>query len=457
MNKNAIKSLKNKSLVILGFGTEGQSTFRYLRKLFPEKTIAIADRDETISQRFSDLTNVRWLTGQDYRKQITHYEVIIKSPGIKLTGVSNSKITSQSDLFLKTFGDQVIGVTGTKGKSTTTSLIHHIVRQQTSNTVLVGNIGIPPFEKIDNIDDKTIIVNEISAHQLENTEVAPSTAILLNLFEEHLDRFTDKAAYYYNKLKILQNQHKCQHAVLNDESSMNGDLNTQLEIQGKKWLFGFQKSADRAAWLEHNKIIFRKDKQLEEYAVDKIHLPGRHNLLNIMAAIVACRINQISPEGVIKGLQSFKGLEHRIEKVGTFRHITFYNDSISTIPHATIEALKTLPYTDTLILGGFDRNINYELLYPFLKKSAVSNLIFTGPAGKRISNEFSKVNTDKAVIFENNMESIVKKAYKITAPGKICLLSPAASSYDQFKNFEERGNQFKKWVKKMGTADESLK
>lgn len=455
MNKNAIENLENKSLVILGFGIEGQSTFRYLRKLFPEKTIAIADRDETIPQRFGDLKKVHWLAGPDYRNQIGHYELIIKSPGIKLPKTANSKVTSQSDLFLKVFRDQVIGVTGTKGKSTTTSLIHHIVRQETSNTVLVGNIGIPPFEEIDNIDENTIIVNEISAHQLENTEVAPSTAVLLNLFEEHLDRFTDKSAYYYNKLKILQNQDKHQNAVLNDESSMNGDLDTQSEIQGKKWLFGFQKSADRAAWLEHDRIILRRDKQLEEYPVDKIQLPGQHNLLNTMAAIIASRINRISQESVIKGIQSFNGLEHRLEQVVTYGGITFYNDSISTIPQTTIEALKTLPDTDTLILGGYDRNINYEILYDFLKKNKVRNLILTGPAGKRIRDEFSEVNPYKKVIFEDNMETIVEKAYKITTPGKICLLSPAASSYDQFKNFEERGNQFKKWIKKKGTAHES--
>lgn len=447
MNKELTEKFKNKKIVILGFGREGQSTYRYLRQLFPEKPLAIADIDNSLPGMFPDLRKAEWITGNSYQKKIDKFDIIIKSPGIKLTAHFDGVVTSQADLFLKTYGDQIIGVTGTKGKSTTASLIYHIIRQQTNSTVLVGNIGIPPFDAIERVDENTLIVNEMSAHQLESTSSSPNTAVFLNLFEEHLDRFADKSAYYQNKLKVLKNQQSHQHAVLNDENQMNGDLDTQRTFPGKKWLFGFEEKPERHAWIFDNMVLFRNPNGVESYPVGKIKLEGRHNLLNVMAAITACRINRIDYKNVLHGLESFNGLEHRLEKVGVFRGVTFYNDSISTVPQATIEALKTIKDTDTLILGGFDRNINYQILYDFLKRSTVSNVIFTGPAGKRMLSEFSKLKPRQSLYFEESMENIVSKAFDITEKGKVCLLSPAASSYDKFKNFEERGASFKKAIK----------
>ncbi|MCF8231932.1 MAG: UDP-N-acetylmuramoyl-L-alanine--D-glutamate ligase [Bacteroidales bacterium] len=452
MNKKIIEDLRNKKLVILGFGKEGQSMFHYLRKLFPDKPLSIADSNEQLPGRFSHLKNVVWLTGSNHKLPLERYDLIIKSPGIILPEKLNSKVTSQSDLFLQAFGDQVIGVTGTKGKSTTASLIYHIIQKQTSNTVLVGNIGTPPLEEIEKIDNATLIVNEISAHQLENAKASPSTAIVLNLFEEHLDRFADKSAYYRNKLNILKNQTSTCHAILNDEATMNGDLAPRQSYPGQKWLFAFEHNRQRASWLDRGQIVFRGAAKSETYPLPSGNLPGKHNLLNSMAAIIACRINGIAPASVREGLVSFTGLEHRLEEVGIFSGIRFFNDSISTIPQTTIEAIKTLPDTQTLILGGYDRHINYSILYDFLKQSRVQNLILSGPAGNRIYEEYG----DKApqnIIREDDMKAIVEAAFGCTTKGSTCLLSPAASSYDQYKNFEERGKSFKEWIKKTGTAD----
>ncbi|MCF8336712.1 MAG: UDP-N-acetylmuramoyl-L-alanine--D-glutamate ligase [Bacteroidales bacterium] len=451
MNKEIIENLRNKKLVILGFGKEGRSMFHYLRTLFPDKPLCIADSDDQLPGQFRHLKNVEWLTGSSHKRQLDKYDLIIKSPGITLPERLNNRVTSQSDLFLQAFGDQIIGVTGTKGKSTTTSLIYHIIQKETSNTIMVGNIGTPPVEKIEKIDNDTLIVNEISAHQLENAKASPSTAIILNLFEEHLDRFADKSAYYHNKLNILKNQTPDHHAILNDEAMMNGDLDPRQNYPGKKWLFAFERSQKRAAWLEQEKIIFRGPSKKETYPLPSSGLPGQHNVLNSMAAIIACRINGISSESIQKGLDSFQGLEHRLEEVGVFSGIRFYNDSISTIPQTTIEALKTLPDTQTLIVGGYDRQINYSILYDFLKQSRVQNLILTGPAGNRIYREY-RGEAPQNIIREDDMKSIVEAAFGCTGIGKTCLLSPAASSYDRYKNFEERGKIFKKWIKKTGTA-----
>ncbi len=453
MNKEIIEKLKNKEIVILGFGREGQSTYRYLRQLFPEKPLAIADIDNSLPAMHPALQKVEWITGSNYQKEIEKFDIIIKSPGISLPGNFEGAVTSQADLFLRTFGDQIIGVTGTKGKSTTSSLIYHLIKQQTSNAIFVGNIGTPPFEKIDKINKNTLIVNEISAHQLENTSSSPATAVFLNLYEEHLDRFQDKASYYKSKLNILRNQTARQQAILNDEESMRGDLDTNIPYPGKKWLFGFEEKPERHAWIEGDKLIVRRSKNNEKYSIKDIKLKGRHNLLNVMAAVIACRINHINYDHVARGIHTFPGLEHRLEEIGTYHDITFYNDSISTIPQTTIEALKTLPHTDTLILGGYDREIDYKILYDFLSSRGIRNLIFTGPAGERMRKEFNPKNQRQRIFVESTMRNIVERAFEVTHPGKTCLLSPAASSYDQFKNFEERGTSFKEWIKKTGTLD----
>lgn len=445
MKKSIRDRLSGKKIVILGYGREGQSTYRYLRRQFPEKAIAIADRDSRLPVVYSNHKKVTWLTGPSYQQQLADYDLIIKSPGIKLPGNLTTPLTSQSELFLAAFGERIIGVTGTKGKSTTTALIHHIISCERKNVVIVGNMGIPPFEEIEAISPETIIAQEISAHQLESSSVAPATAVFLNLYEEHLDRFGTKSNYYQNKLRILENQQKSDHAVMNDEELMKGDLDTYKAYPARKWLFGFEKTSGRKAWLEGDNMILDIEGTREQYPLKAIHLRGRHNLLNVMAAGLACRINDISQEAVAKGITTFPGLEHRLEYVGTVDGIAFFNDSISTIPQTTIEALKTLPETETLILGGFDRKIDYQPLYSYLEQSEVKTLLLTGPAGERIQKEYPNRSGKKVITF-GGMKELVDAAFRYTKPGKICLLSPAASSYDRYKDFTERGKLFKAHV-----------
>ncbi len=441
-----LDSWKHKQIVILGFGKEGQSTLKFLRKHFPVKEIFIADRNPALPTHFKNLSHVSWITGEDYLKDIFSYEIIIKSPGIPLKDNGTNLITSQTDLFLQLYRKQTIGVTGTKGKSTTSSLIAHIIKQETGDTLLIGNIGVPPLEKIDEFNEHTVIVQEISAHQLEHIKVAPHIAVLLNLYEEHLDHFENSSNYFSAKENIFLRQKSHDYAIINAESSLNGSINLELPTAAELKKFALNNDGTTDAYLQGKTIHLFQDKEERTFSLSNFKLQGTHNVLNAMAAILATSLSGISSEAIQRGLDTSQGLPHRLQFAGKKQGIEFYNDSISTVPETTIRALETLKDVKTLILGGFDRGLKYDLLYDYLKKSEVETLIFMGPAGKRMQEEYTGLQ-QKTLLDE--METIVKFATETTKKGGKCLLSPAASSYDRYQNFEARGQAFEEAIQRM--------
>ena len=399
--------LNGKKIVIVGFGREGVSSYKFLRKHFPQMPLVVADKSPEINTDgldHDDLLTI--IAGEEYDQHLNDFDLIFKSPGVNLNTINyfipREKFTSQAELFLMAFGRQIIGVTGTKGKSTTASLIYHILSNSLGNTILVGNIGIPFFDLIDKINDETTIVAELSAHQLEFSDFSPHVAIMLNLFQEHLDHFNTFNNYQLAKLNITEHQS------------------------------------------ENDIFIYNFD--------DRKNNPGLHNNNNIMAAVLACKTKNVGNEDIIKHLKTFKGLEHRIELVGTFNGITFYNDSISTIPEATVAALKTVKRVDTLIIGGFDRGIDYQLLIDYLKENPVRNIAFVGKVGERVLKIWQEENhpLPENYIVENDYAKIVDFAFEKTQKGCSCLLSPAAASYDQFKDFTVRGTTYKNLIIERG-------
>jgi len=462
MNELIKTLLENKSLALLGFGREGQSTYKLIRKVLPLKTLTIIDENDAIRNNDSlknDL-NLSFITENGCMQFIDDFDVAIKSPGIASNTLPKELkrviLSSQTDIFLQCYGKQAIGITGTKGKSTTSSLIYHILKNAGKNALLVGNIGIPPFDCIVDILTDSIIVMELSSHQLEYISHAPHIAVFLNLFQEHLDHYYTYEDYQSAKFNIGKYQNSLDYFIYNKD---NDTLAKLLEKSGKQVHqslgFSLEPGTDSQItiideWLElvsGNEVIKLYDSSESQ------PLKGHHNLYNIMAAAAACYLSGITPEQIGQGIRSFKGLEHRIELVGNYAGKIWYNDSIATIPEATIEAIKTLQNVDTVILGGFDRGIEYDILYPFLATSDVSNLIFVGEAGIRMMKEFGEYDTNSKHVFTaSDYSQVVAIANKVTEKGKICLLSPAAASYDMFKNFEERGNTFKKNVRNLGPS-----
>ena len=409
-------------VLLLGFGKEGRSTYDFLRKHFPDLLLGIADQDTKLIKD-GKLTGDRMLeifTGDNYLSSLSNFDIIIKSPGVVIKNINSTisdKITSQTDLFLQCYSKQIIGITGTKGKSTTSSLIKHFIEADNKEALLVGNIGVPAFDMVATIKKNTIIVYELSAHQLEYLKKSPHIAVLLNVFPEHLDYFNSFDDYKKAKFNICRFQDKNDYLIIH-ESLID-------ELSGKNQASNIIKISDNVT--KHN--------------YKKPPLLGKHNLININAAILAVAEAGVDIETAINSLNTFKSLPHRLENIGEYKGIRFINDSISTIPQSTIAAVKALGDVDTLILGGWDRGLDYTKLVKFLITSEISNYIFLGKAGNRMFDLF-KTNSDKNLFKVNSIEDAFEIIVEKTAKGSSCLLSPAAASYDQFHNFEHRGDVF---------------
>ncbi|MBR1798461.1 MAG: UDP-N-acetylmuramoyl-L-alanine--D-glutamate ligase [Bacteroidales bacterium] len=395
----------NKRILIAGYGREGRSTHAIVRQLVGEKHVDIAENNQAIEAALG-----------------REYDMIIKSPGIPLAVFPEQVrplITSQTDIFMQVYADRVIGITGTKGKSTTTSLVHHLLADR---SVLGGNIGIPLFDTLEALNDDKWLVAELSCHQLEILHRSPHIAVILNLFQEHLDHYGSYLDYKMAKMQIALHQSATDHFFYNACNADLVELVDRHSFNGSLHPFGETlPSPEREMVLHH------------------CMLDGAHNRIN---AEVACAVvHAIEPYAdIAQRLSSFKGLPHRLQLVGTKRGVRWYNDSISTIPEATIAALKSIEGVETLILGGFDRGIDYSPLTSFLEANPVKNIAFVGAAGRRMYSMMG--HTAAEVLVEDNYEKIIAWCDAQTATGKACLLSPAAASYDAFKNFEERGRCF---------------
>ena len=447
------KLLKDKSIIIVGFGREGESTYKLIRKLFPEKNITICDKNENNSNLIKVKNvddKVHPITGDDYLNSISDYDLIIKSPGISFKHIDYSnfkeKITSQTDLFFRFFSNQIIGITGTKGKSTTSTLIHDIIKKK-YNAHLVGNIGIPFFDNLENVNSETLFVAELSANQLQFIHNAPKYSVLLNIYPEHLDHFVDFDEYKSAKLNILHYQNAEDYCVLNYD-----ELLSNIEkIPSKNKLFVTESNINKQnfASINNNLFVFSFNNQLKHYNFKNIYNPNfvDHFKFSILCAISIANILNIEDDIINEVINNFKGLEHRLEFVGEYEKKTFYNDSISTIPQSTIKAIKTIKNAQTIIIGGYDRGIDYKELLEFIPKSQLQNIILVPDVGKRIMKDLNNLKKqDQTIILINDFENAVIHAINITSQNKACLLSPAAASYNHFKNFEERGMKYKEII-----------
>jgi len=408
---NLIKYLDSfKSIGIFGYGIEGKSFEYFMQKYLSHIKIIIIDKKD----------------GDDYMSKLFEPELIVKSPGISLYNLDilykDFNFTSGTELFLRFFRKNTIGVTGTKGKSTLCTIIQNILKNDNQKSFLCGNIGIPVFDIIDKIDPTTLIVLELSSHQLEHISYSPHIAILINLFEDHLDYYKDCNTYYKAKYNIFKYQIKDDIAIVNFDKVPK---NVTKNVVCKR----FRNSYNSKLKYHHNFNITK----------GFIHKSS----LQILEAFV--ELLQIPQEVYIYTINEFKTLPHRLEYIEKKNNIIFINDSISTIPETTIEAIRILKDVDTLILGGFDRGINYNLLVEFLVKSGVTNIILYSTTGRIIENLFGSHN--KNINYVKTLKETIPLAFSLTKPEKICLFSPAASSFDSFENFMVRGEYFKNQIK----------
>ncbi len=394
-----------KKALILGYGVEGKETERYLKQSLPHLVLGIADRSADAG----------------YLDRQNEYDIAIKTPGIPKRLVT-IPYTTATNIFFSRIKNLTIGVTGTKGKSTTASLIHSILRAAKRKSLLLGNIGQPLLSAFSApTDPDTVIVAELSSYQLEDIEYSPHIAVMLNLFSDHMDYHGSVAAYHDAKRNILRFQNERDFVVY---KSRDARLSEWAQ-EGKA-----------------NAVPF--DTGEEEVYESTLH--GLHNADNVRAAVAVAKLLNISEEAIREGVRTFVPLPHRLERIGEFLGITFYDDAISTTPESTEAALEAILNVSTIFLGGEDRGYDFHGLERSIRKHGVKNIVLFPESGERML-----TSTDGLTVLETrSMEEAVRFAYEQTPTGSVCLLSTASPSYSLWKNFEEKGDEFQRCVRKFG-------
>lgn len=426
--KELIKKLIcGKKVLILGFGREGRSTLSMLELVGGYSCIYIADQNEVDAN--SDSVSGYYFK-EEYLKHLDEFDVVFKSPGIVLDRPEediDALIVCQTELFIKAYRDRVIGITGTKGKSTTSSLLYHVLKSAGKDVLFAGNIGIPVFDIDEEVNDGSLIVLELSCHQLEYAKTSPKRAVLLNIYEDHLDHYKTRDKYVKAKQNIYLYQ------------NTDDTLYTTFETT----------ETDGAV----SKIKYIKKDILPIKSWDEIpdaKLLGEHNLTNAAFVYEIAKELDVSDEVFVKALSDFKPLAHRLSFVGNFDGIDYYDDSISTTVMSAINAVKSVKNASVLLLGGMERNIDYTELVKFVKTSGLEAVVCMYDSGKRIykmlTDETDKESVHPIYVCVDNMEKAIEWTKANAKKGGACLLSPAAASYGVFKNFEERGDFFVKLV-----------
>lgn len=398
-----------KKLLVLGYGKEGKETYQYLKKHFPQSKIGIADRKQD----------------KNYLNKQKKYDIAIRTPGLAKKNIQIQYATATNIFFSQAGGNQIIGVSGSKGKSTTASLIYEILKTAGKKVRLLGNIGIPMLSALaEPIKKDEIFVLELSSYQLDDIEFSPHIAVITNLFPEHMDYHEGIRQYYEAKKNIIKFQGKSDFFVYNPKVK-------ELGMWAKK--------------SNATSIPFEEKIPLKS---SEIPLLGEHNKNNVKAATTVAKILKIKNNAIKRAVKNFKSLPHRLELVGEFNGIKFYDDAISTAPESTIMAIESIPKIGTIFLGGEDRGYDFSKLETIIKKRGIKNIVLFPKSGKRIFQERKGLN----VLETSQMKKAVDFAYKNTPIGTVCLLSTASPSYTLWKNFEEKGDQFKKAVRSFASS-----
>ncbi|OGO83231.1 MAG: UDP-N-acetylmuramoylalanine--D-glutamate ligase [Clostridiales bacterium GWD2_32_19] len=444
---NIYNELKNKKILILGFGREGKSTYNFIRKELKDIHLGVADKVESIKndELIKHDEKVTLHLGEDYLKCMKDYDMVIKSPGIILEDSSEiENITSQTDMFLKQYSKNIIGVTGTKGKTTIVTLITHILKNAGVDVVLVGNVGVPAFDQIENIGKDTTIIYELSSFQLEYICNSPRIAIMLNMFKDHLSNHGTLENYQKAKFNIVKHQNDKDIFIYNKDNDVVNGFAIDINVKSKKISISQMDTEGTDVCVVKDYITYNGE---QVYNLNnKRNLIGDHNIYNMMAVIAACKLLNISNDDIENSIYSYKPEPHRLEYVGTYGEIRFYNDSQATIPEPTMEGIKALKNVDTLIVGGHDKGVDYKGIADFLVESNVRNILCVYDTGKKVYDMAYNRNENQNVLYLDGLEEAVSIAKEVTEKGKTCLMSPASASFGAFKDYKERGEKFKEFV-----------
>jgi len=445
-----LAEFNNQRILILGLGREGLATLHLFLDHLSNIDLTVADQKpldqlNPIAQEFLTAhPQLHQQLGTDYLNHLNSFDTIFRSPGIppflpELQSADiKSKLSSETKLFFAKFPGTIIGITGSKGKSTTTKLIYDILTHAGKSAVLVGNIGEPAIKVLPTTTADTIAVYELSSHQLYDLDQSPHIAVLLNIFPEHLDYYPDFDTYKQAKANIAMHQSPTDYLIYDPGNSSLQNIVSQSKA--KQIHVGTPKGS---VLIQDQTIFTNSDNQLQPViSMADIPLLGNHNLINVIHAIAATSLLDVSPSQQAEAIKSFQPLPHRLQPVGEYRGIKFYNDSLSTNPEAAIQALNAVPQVSTLIIGGSDRKRSYEALAQAIGQSSVTTVIVLAANHQGFTTPLQQFASQVKILSAQNMSQAVSMAYQHTPPGSTCLLSPGAPSFDLFTDYQDRGHQF---------------
>ena len=437
--------IENKNILIMGFGVTGKTALKFLKE-FPCK-IYVYDSNQDLHK-----LNVE----EDFiifkEEDLDYIDLIVKSPGIypfhellEKAREKNIEIISDIELSyrnLKT--ENVIAVTGTNGKTTTTTILGDILKR-VAKTYVVGNIGRGILEITKEASDDDYVVIEASSFQLEDTiKFKPHIGVLTYVTSDHLDWHKTRQNYVDAKFKIFKNQDENDFAILNYEDK---DLAEEYKLKAEKYYFSMEKIGDKGAYVDNGKIYFNNGGKTEEVLdIKDIKIRGDHNIRNIMAAIIACRLLKVDLDIIRKSIISFTGVEHRIEFVREVEGVKYYNDSKGTNPDSTEVAIAAMDGDVVLIAGGYDKGADFDNLIE-KSKDKIKTAILFGETAEKISNSCKKYGVE--FFITEDLKKSVELAKKLSSKGDDVLLSPACASWDMYKSYEIRGQHFKDLVKEL--------
>lgn len=450
--------LKNKNVLLVGLAKTGVSTIKKLNKLGANiivNDIKPKEKLEGIIEEIDNLDNIEYVLGK-HLENIENIDLTIVSPGVPLDLPFIEKIKSEG---IKIIGEvelayklsknpTFIGITGTNGKTTTTSLVGEMFKKANKDTYIVGNIGNPVIDTVDLTNENSYLVTELSSFQLESIEdFKPKVSTIINITEDHLNRHHTMENYINAKARIFKNQDKTDFTILNYDDSIVRDLGKSSN--GNVLYFSIKEEVKQGAYLDkNNNIVIKVDgEELVLMNKSELSLPGNHNLENAMSAILMAYVLNIDTDVIIDTLRTFKGVEHRLEFVTNKDGIMFVNDSKGTNPDSTIKAITSYEKPIVLIAGGYEKQSDFTEMIKYATKN-VKALVLLGQTADKIATTAKEHGIDNISKVED-MEAAVKKAYEIAESGDVVLLSPACASWDMYPNFEARGLDFKENIYKL--------
>ena len=455
--------LKNKRVLVVGLGKSGVASALFLKAHGARVTVSDTKSGDELRNEIPALLDhgITVETGGHGERTFRGQDLIVVSPGVPVDApplvqarALGESVIGEIELAAQFLPGPIVAITGSNGKTTTTTLTGEILAAGGLPTLVGGNIGTPAISLAERANPDSVIVLEVSSFQLETIKTfRPKVAVVLNVTPDHLDRHRTFEAYVDAKARMFENQQGSDFAVLNEDDPTCVAMAARTRAQ--VFWFSRQKEVKQGAGMRDGNILFRDGSGLQDKAqreimqVSEIPLKGAHNLENVLAAVCAGALMGCVPEKIRQAVRDFKAVEHRLEFVATIRGVDYYNDSKATNVDATIKALESFPANIHLILGGKDKGSDYTVLNDLLRQR-VKRVYTIGAAAAKIESQIKNVE----VVHAETLENALRKANALAESGDVVLLAPACASFDQFKSYEHRGRVFKEIVRGLAETGE---